>query len=91
MNQGKQTLLPQITHDLRNYIGGISGLAEIMSKNLNDYLAKQEQQGIKPDEDLKEVHKCINALTPYSNEAMRYVDDLLNNTQMESRKYKRGT
>ncbi len=87
MTQNSQILLPQITHDLRNYIGGISGLVEIISQNINTYLAKQEASGIKPDANLKEISQCANMLAPYSNEAMHYVEDLLNNAQIQSGKF----
>ncbi len=91
MSQNNQTLLPQITHDLRNYIGGISGLAEIISQNINDYLAKQKQQGVEIDENLKKISEYANILTPYSDEAMCYIEDLLNNSQMEFGRFTLGT
>ena len=82
--------IPQITHDLRNYLGGISGLANIVLDNINAYLKKQEAIGIKPDKNLKEILECANMLTPYSNEALCYVEDLLNNAQMQSGKFTLG-
>lgn len=83
MTQNSQILIPQITHDLRNYLGGISGLVNIISQNINTYLIKQEASGIKPDANLQEISECANMLTPYSNEALHYVEDLLNNAQMQ--------
>ncbi len=85
-----QMLLPQITHDLRNYLGGISGLVGIISQNINTYLAKQESIGIKPDANLKEISECANMLTPYSNEALHYIEDLLNNSQIQSGRFTLG-
>ncbi len=82
--------LPQITHDLRNYIGGISGLVGIISQNINDYLAKQEANGMQPDANLKEISECANMLTPYSVEALHYIDDLLNSSQMENNQFTLG-
>ena len=90
MNQNSQILLPQITHDLRNYLGGISGLVGIISENINTNLNKQEAIGIKPDKNLKEISECLGMLTPYSNEALHYVEDLLNNAQMKSGKFTLG-
>jgi len=90
MTQNSQILLPKITHDLRNYIGGISGLVGIISQNINDYLAKQEASGVKPDENLKEICECANMLAPYSVEAMHYVEDLLNNSQTEANQFALG-
>ncbi len=88
--RANQMLLPQITHDLRNYIGGISGLANIALENINAYLKKQEAIGIKPDANLKEISECMGMLAPYSNEALHYVEDLLNNAQMQSGKFTLG-
>lgn len=83
-------LISSVTHDLRNYIGGISGLVNIISENITSYLAKQEAIGIKPDATLKEISECANMLTPYSNEALCYVEDLLNDAQMQSGKFTLG-
>ncbi len=85
-----QSQLNNITHDLRNYIGGISGLVEIISANINSYLKKQEANGAGLDANLKEICECANMLTPYSNEALHYVEDLLMNTQMQSGKFTLG-
>ncbi|MES2677473.1 MAG: HAMP domain-containing sensor histidine kinase [Pseudomonadota bacterium] len=82
--------LSNITHDLRNYIGGISGLANIVLENINTYIKKQEAIGIKPDADLKEISECMEMLAPYSSEALHYVEDLLNDTQMQSGKFTLG-
>ncbi len=90
MNQNSPILLPQITHDLRNYLGGISGLANIVLENINAYLKKQEAIGIKPDANLKEISEYMGMLVPYSNEALHYVEDLLNNAQMQSGKFTLG-
>jgi signal transduction histidine kinase len=83
-------LISSVTHDLRNYIGGISGLANIVLENINTYLKKQEAIGIKPDANLKEISECMGMLAPYSNEALHYVEDLLNNAQMQSGKFTLG-
>ncbi|MES2677585.1 MAG: HAMP domain-containing sensor histidine kinase [Pseudomonadota bacterium] len=90
MTHNNQLLLPQITHDLRNYIGGISGLANIALENLITYIKKQEAIGIKPDANLKEISECMEMIAPYSNEALCYVEDLLNNSQMQSGKFSLG-
>jgi signal transduction histidine kinase len=82
--------LSSVTHDLRNYLGGISGLANIVLDNINAYIKKQEAIGIKPDANLKEISEYMGMLVPYSNEALRYVEDLLNNTQMQSGKFTLG-
>ena len=82
--------LSSVIHDLRNYIGGISGLANITLESLNAYLKKQESSGIKADADLKEIFECMEMLVPYSNEALHYVDDLLNSSQAQSGKFTLG-
>lgn len=82
--------LTNITHDLRNYLGGISGLVGIISQNINIYLAKQEASGMRLDDNLKEISECANMLTPYSNEALCYIEDLLNNAQIQSGKFTLG-
>ncbi len=90
MTRNNQILLPQISHDLRNYINGISGLVGIISQNINNYLAEQKRRGISLDINLQEIHECANMLSPYSIEAMRYVDDLLNNSQLKSDEFTLG-
>ncbi len=82
--------LSNITHDLRNYIGGISGLVNIISQNITTYIKTQEANGIKPDANLKEISEYIEMLAPYSNEALHYVEDLLNTSQMQSGKFTLG-
>lgn len=82
--------VPQITHDLRNYIGGIFGLANIISENIAAYKAKQEASGFKLDDNLKEISECANMLAPYSDEALHYVEDILYSTQIETRKFTLG-
>ena len=69
MTTTNQILLPQITHDLRNYINGISGLASIIADNINSYQAKQTKMGVKLDDSLKEVSEIANMLAPYTGEA----------------------
>jgi two-component system cell cycle sensor histidine kinase PleC len=86
----QSTHLSSITHDLRNYIGGISGLVNIISENIAIYKAKQEATGIRLDENLKEISECANMLAPYSNEALRYVEDILDSTGIKTGKFTLG-
>jgi signal transduction histidine kinase len=85
-----QTLLPQITHDLRNYINGIFGLTNIIANNINSYQAKQTAMGFKLDDNLKEVVEIANMLAPYTDEAFHYVEDMLDATQIETGKFTLG-
>ena len=82
--------LHQISHDLRNYIAGISSLANIISENISDYQAKQKASGAKLDDKLTEALEFANMLTPHSKEALHYVDDILNSTQIETGKFTLG-
>ncbi len=82
--------LSSVTHDLRNYIGGISGLVSIISENIAAYKEKQEASGFRLDENLREILQCANMLAPYSNEALHYVEDMLNNAQIESGRFALG-
>jgi signal transduction histidine kinase len=85
------SILPQISHDLRNYISGISGLANIILEDISSYQKKQISQGIKPDRDLQEASELANMLAPYSHEAMQYVDDMLDLSQIETGKFTLGS
>lgn len=91
MDHNAQTLLPQITHDLRNYINGISGLANIISENIDAYQKKQAARGAGLDDNLKEISECAHMLAPYSNEALVYVEDILNSEQNKTNKFSLGT
>ncbi|MCE3254714.1 MAG: two-component sensor histidine kinase [Rickettsiaceae bacterium] len=82
------TLLPKVSHDLRNYISGISGLAHFIVDNLKNYQKKIEQIGIKEiddtvTKDLKEAIEFSKMLTPHAMEMLHYVEDLLDETQIE--------
>jgi signal transduction histidine kinase len=90
MTTTNQILLPQITHDLRNYINGISGLASIIADNINSYQAKQTKMGVKLDDSLKEVSEIANMLAPYTGEAFHYLEDMLDATQAETGKFTLG-
>jgi signal transduction histidine kinase len=87
MTHTNQTLLPHITHDLRNYINGICGLANILAANINSYQAKQAEIGAKLDDNLKEVSEIANMLAPYTGEAFHYLEDMLDSTQVETGKF----
>jgi signal transduction histidine kinase len=86
----QKLLLPQITHDLRNYMNGIFGLANIIADNINSYRAKQTAMGFKLDDGLKEVYEMANMLAPYTNEAFHYVEDILDTAQAETGKFTLG-
>jgi signal transduction histidine kinase len=90
MTSTNQTLLPHITHDLRNYINGIFGLASIIADNINSYQAKQTDLGFKLDDNLKEVSEIANMLAPYTGEAFHYLEDMLDATQVETGKFTLG-
>ena len=90
MTHANQTLLPQITHDLRNYIGGIFGLANMIAHNINSYQAKQIKMGFKLDDNLKEVSEIANMLAPYANEAFHYLGDMLDVAQGKVEKFNLG-
>ncbi len=90
MTHANQILLPHITHDLRNYINGIFGLASILADNINSYQAKQTEIGAKLDDNLKEVSEIANMLAPYTVEAFHYLEDMLDATQIETGKFTLG-
>ncbi len=79
--------LPQISHDLRSYISGISGLASLISENIAVYTKRQAAKGIRPDDGLQEATEFANMLAPYSHEAMQYVEDMLDTAQIETGKF----
>ncbi|MFT6107050.1 MAG: signal transduction histidine kinase [Rickettsiales bacterium] len=87
----KNQYLSNISHDLRNYISGISGLANIILEDISSYQKKQIAQGIKPDRDLEEASEFAKMLAPYSHEAMQYVDDMLDISQIETGKFTLGS
>ena len=89
-NTNQQLLIPQITHDLRNYINGIFGLANIIVDNINSYQAKQIKMGFKLDDNLKEVSEIANMLAPYANEAFHYLGDMLDVFQGKVEKFNLG-
>lgn len=82
--------LTHISHDLRNYINGISGLANIISENIDAYQKKQAARGARLDNNLKEISECAHMLAPYSNEALNYVEDMLNSEQNKTDKFTLG-
>ncbi len=90
MTHTNQLLLPQITHDLRNYINGIFGLANIIADNINSYQEKQTAMGFKLDDNLKEVAEIANMLAPYTDEAFNYVEDMLDSAQAKTGKFTLG-
>jgi signal transduction histidine kinase len=90
MTYTNQILLPHITHDLRNYINGIFGLANIIADNINSYQAKQTKIGAKLDDNLKEASELANMLAPYTNEAFHYLEDMLDTAQAETGKFSLG-
>ncbi len=87
MTSTNQILLPHITHDLRNYINGIFGLANIIADNINSYQAKQTKIGAKLDDNLKEILEIANMLAPYTVEAFHYLEDMLDATQIKTGKF----
>ncbi len=89
-NISQQLLFPHITHDLRNYIGGIFGLASIIANNINSYQAKQVALGFKLDDSLKEASEIANMLAPYTGEALHYLEDMLDATQAKTGKFTLG-
>jgi signal transduction histidine kinase len=87
----KNQYLSNISHDLRNYISGMSELANIILENISSYQKKQIAQGIKPDRNLEEASEFAQMLAPYSCEAMQYVDDMLDISQIETGKFTLGS
>jgi signal transduction histidine kinase len=78
-NQNSEIVnLSQISHDLRNYIGGISGLANIIKDNIKSYQERQKNNSSKNfDKDLKEALEVTEMLIPHCDDALHYVDYLL--------------
>lgn len=87
----QQGLLPQISHDLRNYLGGISGLANMISEKLKHIQETQSHNKSNQNSsfraELQETLEFATILAPYSAEALNYVDDLLDFTQFETEKF----
>jgi len=75
-NQAKTTLLKSISHDLRNYISGISGLAEIIVEDISDKKLdkknKELQDGETPTVDLAKL------IIKQSNRMLGFTKDILN-------------
>jgi signal transduction histidine kinase len=90
LSHNETNLLPQITHDLRNYINGISGLSNIVLKNIVDYAEQEKAKGKEIDDNLKEILECARMLAPYSKEASCYIDDMLNSVNSKSNKFSLG-
>jgi signal transduction histidine kinase len=86
-NTNQQILIPQITHDLRNYIAGIFGLANIIADNINSYQANQIKMEFKLDYNLKEASEIANMLAPYANQAFHYLGDMLDVAQGKVEKF----
>lgn len=70
--------LSSVSHDLRNYLSGISGMIDLITHSINSYKKAQEAKGIKVDDSIKEISECALLLSPYSKEALHFVDDLMN-------------
>ncbi|MFT6106405.1 MAG: signal transduction histidine kinase [Rickettsiales bacterium] len=82
-SQAKTDLLRNISHDLRNYISGISGLANIMQYDKSEDVLKKDttdQLKIKLTQD-KEFSQLI---CDSADEMLGYVRDLLDIDQAES-------
>ncbi|MFT5702686.1 MAG: signal transduction histidine kinase [Rickettsiales bacterium] len=104
----KNQHLPNISHDLRNYIQGIHGLSQLISKNISSYQKLQNTKSNNSkafnDSDgsnlpsknssknnfLKEAEELAYMLEPYSNEALEYIEDMLDATQAETGKFTIG-
>ncbi|MCE3254511.1 MAG: multi-sensor hybrid histidine kinase [Rickettsiaceae bacterium] len=88
-------LLPKVSHDLRNYISGISGLAHFIAEGLENYQEKIAQIGVKEidpatTKDLEEAIEFSKMLTPHAMEMLHYVEDLLDETQVENGNFTLG-
>ena len=78
-NISKITLLRSITHDIKNYIFGIGGLAKLILDN------KSSSQ-ILHSEDLQ----AVETIGSQSEELMHFVEDLLDTNQVESGEFSLG-
>jgi len=85
-------LLPKVSHDLRNYIGGISSLANIIVENLSQIKKNYETANYNRKEkiDLDETLEIANMLVPYANEAFHYIEDMLDINQIRTGKFNLG-
>lgn len=80
----KNLTLPQISHDLRNYIYGISGAVDVIADDINLYAKEQEAQGIQLNSKLKEILEFANVLVPHCKKAFCYLDDILKSEQNDN-------
>lgn len=78
--------LSSLSHDLHNYIGAINGLANIITESINTYKTQLQNKGKDLNDDLKELCEYVDLLTPYSQEAMHYVEDMLDTMSSDSQK-----
>lgn len=75
-NESKTNLLKTISHDLRNYISGIFGMANIISTHDEDDASEQEK--------LEQDVKYAKIIEGQSEEMLRFVQNLLDINQAES-------
>ena len=83
----EKTSLSNISHDLRNYISGINGLANLIIEQIDHY-RKSDKNRI--NHNIEEVSELANILEPFSQEAMQYVDDILDDCQIKTGKFNLG-
>ena len=82
--------IPQASHELRNYLAGISGLVDIIAENITDFENRQKARGERLDDNLVEISEVSKMLAPYSSEALKYVEDLLDISQGQDSKLSLG-
>jgi len=78
-SRDKDKLLFSIAHDIKNYILGINGLANLT-------LEQKTQQQILANQDLKNVE----TIATHSEELMEFVKNLLDNNQIKSGQFQLG-
>ncbi len=75
-NQSKTTLLKSISHDLRNYISGISGLAEIIVENVSDKKLDKKNKELQNSE--IQIADLAKLIIKQSSRMLGFTKDILN-------------
>ncbi|MFT5703411.1 MAG: signal transduction histidine kinase [Rickettsiales bacterium] len=86
----KNQSLSNISHDLRNYIWGINGLAHLVAECIDSCQKMITEKEGNINNSLKEASELIHILEPYSKEAIDYIDDMLDTTQIETGEFTIG-
>jgi len=94
-NQGLQTLVKSINHDLRNYVSGVLGLSEIIEENIKNQIDQSQDINHLNENDFairndelkifnKESLDLINMIKSQSQEIFIFVKDLLEDKNIQS-------